>query len=296
MNVEDFIRAKQEAMKPEHRGDLNFLRLSYKNLLGQMLGKKDALSLQVADTSLQLQTHTLNIRKYLPKQASEQLLIFFHGGGFVLGDLDTHDGLCCNLALSTNTEVVSIDYRLSPEHPFPAPLEDARDSIAAIMATTDKKIFLCGESAGANLAASALLFLPEEQAKRIQGIILMYPFLDMTLSHFAGTNLPSLFSKEELHWYAEAYCPQKDLKNHPLVSPIFAENITHFAPALFLLAGEDPLRQEGQILADLLAKNNFKTVVEKREGMPHGYLLIEPLFGQQIAADMKKIGDFLTSI
>lgn len=201
----------------------------------------------------------LRARVYRPHGTVEPLpgIVYFHGGGWVVGDLDTHDGTCRLLAAEARCVVVAIDYRLAPEHPFPAPVDDAFAGYAWTLANAEAlgidalRVGVMGDSAGGNLAAVVALAAPDRGLPRPTAQGLVYP---ATNANF-GTDSYHRFrdgfflSAESMTYYRSCYLPDEADWNSPLASPLLAPDLDGLPPALVVTAGFDPLRDEGDAYA-----------------------------------------------
>ncbi|MDB4968915.1 MAG: 4-hydroxyacetophenone monooxygenase [Myxococcales bacterium] len=212
--------------------------------------------------------------------APAPLLVFFHGGGFVLGDLDTHDATCRILCRDGGVHVLSVDYRLAPEHPFPAPLEDARAAYrwarahAASLGADPDRIAIGGDSAGGNLSAvvSQLCVQGGEPAPALQ--LLLYPAVDRIELRPSIELFQSGFflSVEELAWFQQHYTGTvgADVAD-ARVSPLRARDLSNLPPALVVTAAFDPLRDEGEAYADALRAAGNRVVLRRVAGQVHGF-------------------------
>jgi acetyl esterase/lipase len=208
------------------------------------------------------------------------IMLYFHGGGYVKGGIEESDAFCRNLARVTRHIVLSIDYRLAPEHPFPAALDDAIASTvwagthAADLGGAPGPVVVCGESAGGNLAAVACLRLRSDRRVTIRYQVLLQPVVDFTLS-FPSVALPStecLVPREDLAWYYRTYCRDQCDPRDPRVSPIFAEDLSGLPAALIITAEYDTLRDEAQAYAERLEAAGVATRYTCYAGMVHGFL------------------------
>ncbi len=210
------------------------------------------------------------------------LLLFFHGGGWVIGDLDTHDTLCRQLANQSGCAVIAVDYRLGPEHHFPAAVDDC---IAALRYVCDQaatlnidadRIALGGDSAGGNLAAVVALDARDNNGPAIAFQLLIYPVTDMTAS--GGSQITNgsgyLLTRDTMRYFHDHYVadPKQDLDWR--VSPLLAQNFANLPPALVLTAGFDPLRDEGQAYADRLSAAGVPCTSICFERQIHGFILM----------------------
>ena len=181
-------------------------------------------------------------------------MVFFHGGGWVYGDLDSHDGMCRDLAAGSRCVLVAIDYRLAPEHPFPAALDDARDALDWVLTdptrlgSSSPKVAVAGDSSGGNLAAAACLDRRDRQLPGPDFQLLLYPCLDLTLTQpsviaAGGRRFGGTSARSRGPWIST--CPAPGDPRDPLASPLLATDHDGLPPAHVVTAGYDPLRDEG---------------------------------------------------
>ncbi|TGA89251.1 alpha/beta hydrolase [Streptomyces sp. MZ04] len=208
------------------------------------------------------------------------LIVFFHGGGWVLCDLDTHDGLCRELAVRTGAVVVSADYRRAPEHRFPAAADDAFAVLewaaghAEELGCDPARVVVAGDSSGGNLAAGCALRARDEAGPAVAAQVLLYPVLDHRFesdSVSASAYASGFFhTTAHMRWYWEQYVgPGGD---RVAASPGLAADLTGLPPALFVLADCDPLRDEGIAYARRLAGVGVSAEVRLYPGVFHGFL------------------------
>ncbi len=205
-------------------------------------------------------------------------LVFFHGGGFVLGSIEGHDGVCRELASKAGVVVISVDYRLAPEHGFPAAVDDAIAATRSVLDGAESlglapaAIAVGGDSAGGNLSAvvaQALRGAPRRPAFQL----LFYPVTDFTrpgASHrlFADG---FMLTKSSMDWFEENYLPVASRRD-PRASPIFASDLSGLPPALVLTAGFDPLRDEGRAYAEAMRAAGVAVEYTCAEGSMHGFI------------------------
>ena len=208
-------------------------------------------------------------RRYEPIAAPLADMLYFHGGGFIMGSLDTHDGLCRRLAARAGLRITAVDYRLAPEHPFPAAYEDATNAWAWARESAPGPWVIGGDSAGANLAAVQAL----DGSARLQ--VLIYPAVDMLhqdglypsmLQFFEGFLLTAEGMRECLRLLIPAGQDPAD----PRLSPIRAD-LTRASPALVVAAGFDPLRDQGRAYAAALEKSGARAHLIEERALPHGF-------------------------
>jgi acetyl esterase len=239
--------------------------------------------LTLRDLTLPLDGHEVKARIYHPG-GKPGALVFFHGGGWVTGSLYTHDGLCKRIAAQSGVAVVSIDYRLAPEHPFPAPCDDAHDSLAWVAAHADElgvdpaRIAVGGDSAGGHLAAVSAL-TARERGPKLKFQWLIYPTIvpDFSLASYLEFAQGPGLTQADMEWYWRQFlnggleCP--DYR----ASPMRAETLAGLPPAYVMVAGRDPLRDEGLRYAEMLKDKQVPVTVVRADTMPHGFARLFPV-------------------
>jgi acetyl esterase len=212
--------------------------------------------------------------------ATPPAIVYLHGGGWVTGDLDSHDGTCRLLADVTRCVVVAVDYRLAPEHPFPAAIEDAVAAYRWVHEHTSElsiapgRVGVMGDSAGGNLSAALALEarglnVPPPTA---QGLV--YPAVDLEELRFPShQTVGSGFGLDRaaIEWFRSLYVPAPEDRRTPRVSPLLAGDLSGLAPALVVTAGFDPLRDEGKAYADALAAAGVPVRYRCYDDMIHGF-------------------------
>ena len=213
------------------------------------------------------------------------LMLYFHGGGYVKGGLAECDAFCRNLAHLTRHIVLSIDYRLAPEHRFPAALDDAIAATtwaathAGELGAAPGPVVLCGESAGGNLAAVTCQQLRSSSQVAIRQQVLLQPVIDFTLSYpsIAMPAAECLVPRADLAWYYRTYSGDLCEPTDPRVSPIFAADLSGLPPALIIAAEYDTLRDEAQAYAERLNAAGTAARYICAKGMVHGFLQMRGL-------------------
>lgn len=214
-------------------------------------------------------------RIYRPEHASDAAVVFFHGGGWVLGSLDGHDGICRDLAAGSGATVVSVDYRLAPEHPFPAAYEDAVAVSSAVVATgagfgvDGSRVAIAGDSAGGNLAAAAAL-AARDAGQRLAAQLLIYPAVDARMTTPSHDLVGPFLTGKEMDWFYGHYQGDAEVSDWRL-SPLLAPDHSGLPPALVITAEFDALRDEGEEYGTVLAKAGVETTVVRYPSMPHGF-------------------------
>ncbi|MFI9381129.1 alpha/beta hydrolase [Kutzneria sp. NPDC052558] len=219
-------------------------------------------------------------RLYRPGELPDgsPLLVFFHGGGFVIGDIDSHDQLCRFLARNAGVRVLSVGYRLAPEDPFPAAVEDCLTAFkwaaaeATALGADPKLIALGGDSAGGNLAVVTALQVASGSARPVF-LLLLYPTVDATTRRRSRELFAEGFFLTDagMDWFMERYVPDPDVRPDPRVSPLLAEDLSGLPPTYLATAGFDPLRDEGELFARRVAEAGVPVVLRRHEGLIHGF-------------------------
>lgn len=224
----------------------------------------------------------LTLRIYTPEGAGPfPLMVFFHGSGFVLCSLDTHDGMCRNLSAGIGCVVVSVDYRLAPEHKFPAGPDDCLAATrwaaahAREMDADPTRIMVAGDSAGGTMAAVTALRARDEGDPKLCGQLLLYPVTDY---HTPGT--PSYvengegygLTRDTMVWFWRHYLADAGQATHPHAAPLRATELRGLPPAFVMSAEYDPLRDEAECYGERLNAAGVSVTLTRRSGMNHGFL------------------------
>jgi acetyl esterase len=214
-------------------------------------------------------------RIYKPVPDPVGTVVYYHGGGWVLGCLDEFDAVCQALAVASGARVVSVDYRLAPEHRFPAAIDDA---FAALVRVADRHpgepIVVAGDSAGGNLAAVSALRAREAGGPEIALQVLVYPVVDCDLTRpsYAECSGSDLFlNTAEMVWFWDHYVPDEAERAHPYVSPIRAADLRGLPPAYVVVAEHDPLRDESLAYAAALESAGVPVTVARYDDQIHAF-------------------------
>jgi acetyl esterase len=242
----------------------------------------------VRETTIAGAAGPLRARLYVPEEAraaSEQgtpapLIVYYHGGGWVAGDLGTHDQPCRLLAKTSGSRVLSVDYRLSPEHRFPAPVEDALHAFRDVAARADElgvdaaRIAVAGDSAGGHLAAVTAQLCAADGGPAPAFQLLIYPVTDCAETSQSRRTFAEGFilTAENMAWYEEQFLGPDGKRSDARVSPLLAEELGGTAPAIVVTAGFDPLRDEGEAYARRLREAGVRTVLRRHPGYVHGFI------------------------
>ncbi len=206
--------------------------------------------------------------------------VFFHGGGWVLGNLETHDAICRELCAGADCIVIAADYRLAPEHPFPQGLEDCYTALCWTYDNAEKlggrkdAISIGGDSAGANLAAAVTIMARDRGGPKIQFQLLAYPVTDgnMDTQSYQENAEGYLLTKDLMEWFWTQYCSDAEQRNDPLASILQTPDLSGLPKALVLTAQYDPLRDEGEAYAHRLMDAGVAVDLHQMDGLIHGFL------------------------
>ncbi len=219
------------------------------------------------------------VRIYTPAGAAPLPgLVYYHGGGWVLGDLETHDGVCRSLANAAGCVVVSVDYRLAPENKFPAAAEDCYAAArwvaenAASIGVDPRRIAVGGDSAGGNLTAVVALMARDRGTPSLVYQLLIYPVTDTSLetASYRENADGYMLTRDGMRWFWGHYIGDDDRCN-PYAAPLRAESLSGLPPALVITAEFDPLRDEGEAYARRLREAGVSAKLKRYDGMIHGF-------------------------
>lgn len=222
----------------------------------------------------------LPLRLYTPEgEGPWPVLVYLHGGGWMLGGLESHDELCRRLCQSTQAIVLSVDYRLAPEHPFPAALDDSLAALTWAAQNIAKhggdpeRLAVGGDSAGGNISAAIAHHLRDHGGPEIALAVLIYPALvpDFELLSFYENATGKLLSTKDTIWFWHNYLGPTRPGN-PYASPGAASDLSGLAPSLIITAGFDPLRDDGEIYAHRLRSAGSPVLLKRYPGMIHGFM------------------------
>ncbi len=271
------LRQQIERFKPEREAVRGFHQ-NFRRLTNQFDAPGPKMA-EITNFNIPNGDYPIPVRLYEPFGASKSVgpvIIFFHGGGFVTCSPDTHEGIALRLASGSSFRVLSVDYRLAPEHPFPAAVEDCEtvlkwvlDGNGQVHNLSPDKVALAGDSAGGNLTA----YLSQTYRKKISSQLLFYPLMQMVELKPAKRGpqdiLPLGFLA--LKFIDQHYVHEADPKDTRL-SPLFEPDLKGLPPAYVLTCGLDPLRIEGKAYADKLRAAGVKVMEQYEKAMPHGFL------------------------
>jgi acetyl esterase len=227
------------------------------------------------------------------------VLLFVHGGGWVQGDLDSHDGPCARLATWSQAMVLALDYRLAPEHKFPAAVEDTVAAYlwlrehGAELGADPTRMAVMGDSAGGNLAAVLCQTCVDDGIEPPAFQVLVYPAVDLAWESGSHRDMPDAYvlPRARLEWYIEQYLDDPEQVSDPRVSPLRREHIAQQPPALVITGGFDPLRDEGKHYADRLAESGTNVHYHEYPGQIHAFFSLARAIPDAFACQ-REIADY----
>ena len=226
----------------------------------------------------------IKLRKYSNNSSNvsgnNPLIIYFHGGGFVMGDLESHDLVCRHLCRETDATIIAVDYKLAPEHKFPASITDAKDAIGEIIKDADNlqidkdKIILCGDSAGGALAAVGTIMSRDKILPKIHGQILVYPWVDLTMCRKSmDIDIEGMIlNKNTIKYFADHYLNSYEEQVDWRASPILTPDLSNLPPTYIFGAGLDPLVDEGDAYKKRLLSFGNEVHYRLFPGQMHAFL------------------------
>jgi acetyl esterase len=250
--------------------------------------------LVVRDRSLVGPGGELKIRIYEPVENSPGTSLFFHGGGWVTGDLDTHDAVCRRVANASRNRVIAVDYRCAPEHPYPAAIDDAATALQWTARNFPGPLAVWGDSAGGNLAAGVAVLTRDRGGPQLAAQALIYPITDHDFDRPSYQQFAEghFLTRDAMRWFWDQYVPDHSRREEPYVSPLRAASLAGLPTTLILSAECDVLRDEGLAYAAALRTAGVPVEVVDHFGMIHGFLRRLHLF-ERAGLACRQIGEFL---
>lgn len=247
----------------------------------------------------------IKIRVYSPQgDGPFPIIIYYHGGGWVLNSVDTCHETCQLLSFKTNSVVVSVDYRLAPEYKFPIPVYDAYDTFlwtyknAQVFHGLANKISVMGDSAGANLATVVTLMNKDLQGPSIRSQILLYPVTDLSYetSSYEEFKVGYGLEKKDMEWFGNHYLNNDTEKFNPYVAPLKAEDLSGLSSACIIVAENDVLKDEGNAYAKRLVDAGVDVEQHTANGLVHSFFTKNEFFGEEIEKTVNVIKDYLKKL
>jgi len=266
--------------------------------LAPLIGQGPELSF-VENRELKINDRIIPVRVYSPEPLQTlPVVIHYHGGGHICGSVALYDPICRKVAEQSHCIVISVEYRLAPEHPYPAGIDDCRDVLANYQACLaglkfSKDIYIMGDSAGGAICTTLAMLSQQDKQLKIDKQILIYPSVDYTcqLPSFDENGTGFLLEKDKIHWYFKQYF-QSD-ENIKKMSPLHGEISQTLPKTLIITAGCDPLRDEG--LAYVKALKGVEVPVQHHQfdGLTHAYMLLDSLVVEECQQTYQMIADFV---
>ena len=277
---------------PMHTQSVAEVRASY-DAMAQFRGVQEEVH-TVENRMIPGPAGEIPVRIYTPEGTSSfPILVYFHGGGWTIGTLDSHDGVCRALTNQAQCIVVSVDYRLAPEHKFPAAVEDAYAATvwvaenAASISGDPERIAVGGDSAGGNLAAVVSQMARDKDGPKLVYQLLVYPATDYFIPGTASIreNGEGYFlTYDSMVWFWNHYATSEEDSYNPLMAPLRAKDFHNLPPALVITAEYDPLRDEGEMYAAKLQEAGVTVTSTRYNGMIHGFFSMASLMDQSKVA------------
>jgi len=256
----------------------------------------------VEDFSIPVAGGDIGLRLYRPVEHPHAIIIWVHGGGFVMGSIEESDGYARALALATGCAVVVVDYRLAPEYQFPIPLDDVMSATLwvsqrrAALAGGEVPLVLAGDSAGANLATVATRKLHQAQACSIAANVLAYPCTENHKAPSLQRFEPPFLKAREVQWFFDQYLPDEAARSQPDFAPAYAKDLSLLPPNLIISAEHDLMAEQARAYGQKLGAEGVSVRFSQHPGMIHGFLTLEPFFAGAAGTAMIEIGDFIKEI
>ncbi|GHO43458.1 alpha/beta hydrolase [Ktedonospora formicarum] len=307
MPLDPQVAAYLASLPTEDSPTLPIEELRRQNRLAGLVSGGEPIPLaQVHDRVIAGPGVDIPIRIYRPTadEATLPALLYFHGGGWVLGTIDTHDNVCRALAKHTPCVVISVDYRLAPEHKYPAAIEDAE---AALLWTIEHagelhidalRLAVGGDSAGGNVAAALTLIAREKGYPRLAAQLLIYPVTDhYSSNHASYAELATGYglTRKDMQWFWDQYLTTPEDGNQPYAAPLRASDLSQLPPALVVIPEYDPLRDEGRLYAQRLSESNVPTKLLPYAGMIHSFFRMNGIF-ERTAQAQKEVATELHTL
>ncbi len=260
---------------------------------------------KVEDRLIPVKDVEIKVRIYTPEgEGPFPLFVYYHGGGWVIGDLETADASCRMIANKTGRVVVSVDYRLAPEYKFPVPLNDSYAALkwvsenAASINGSDSNIAIGGDSAGGNLSAAVALMSRDQNGPAIAAQVLIYPVTSLSYDTGSYQEFQKGFGldRDLMIWFGDYYINSSEDTRNKYVAPLVADDLSNLPPAFVITAECDVLRDEGVAYAKRLKEAGVKVETSSETGLVHGYFTNMAVFPDRIKGSISNITQFLSGI
>ncbi|SDI00741.1 acetyl esterase [Alteribacillus persepolensis] len=284
-----------QTLKPEEVRDM-FAQMPAADVELAPLAKMEDKQIPVSDDA------NIGIRIYTPEgEGPFPLFVYYHGGGWVIGDLETADATCRMIANKTERVVVSVDYRLAPEYKFPIPLEDSYAALewvsehAASINGSASNIVVAGDSAGGNLATAVSMMSRDRQGPPIAAQVLIYPVTDLSYNTGSYQEFGEGFGldRDLMIWFGDYYINHEIDAKNIYAAPLLAQDVSGLPPAFVATAECDVLRDEGMAYAKRLQEAGIHVEAYTEPGLIHGFFTNMAVFPEQIKGTIEKMDQFL---
>ena len=246
----------------------------------------------------------IKVRIYTPEgEGPFPLFVYYHGGGWVIGDLETADASCRMIANRTERVVVSVDYRLAPEYKFPIPVQDSYDALkwvsenAASLNANGSNVVVGGDSAGGNLSAVVSMIARDQNGPNISAQVLIYPVTDLAYDTRSYKEFAEGYGldRDLMIWFGDYYINSEFDAKNIYIAPLRADNLKNLPPAFVVTAACDVLRDEGIVYANRLKDAGVQVEAFTEPGVIHGYFTNMAVFPEQIKGNISKIAQFINT-
>jgi acetyl esterase len=257
--------------------------------IADLAGPAPAMA-RASDHQVPVEGGTIGVRVLVPRQGARGVIVYLHGGGWVIGSIDEYDTMARKLAERTSCAVVNVDYRLAPEHRYPTAVEDCwaalswtAGQLTAIAGRPDVPLIVAGDSAGGNLAAVMALRARDRGGPELALQVLVYPVTDANFetASYVDPENELLLTRDAMVWFWDHYVPDASRRAEPDASPLRAESLAGLPPAVVLTAEHDVLRDEGEAYARRLEEAGVPVDFKRHTGQTHGFFSILMLPGSE---------------
>ncbi|TKD72066.1 alpha/beta hydrolase [Pseudalkalibacillus hwajinpoensis] len=296
----------QQNKPPLYNLALDEARKKFNDSASIMAGRGEPVA-KVVDRIIHLEKNKLNVRCYYPATDTQDetlpAFVFYHGGGFVYGNLETHDVFCRLLSNRSKCVVISVDYRLAPEHKFPKATEDAYQAFlwthehAEELGINHTRIAVGGDSAGGNLAAVTAIKALEQGGPSIAYQLLIYPVVDSakTYPSYKENSDGYFLTALEMEWFHKQYVDETIDPFDPHLSPLHSNHLGNLPPTHIVTALYDPLRDEGEAYAEQISQAGGTVTVKRYDRMVHGFISMTGIVPEAYAA-VEELGEELRRV
>lgn len=298
-----WLLQSQQNKPPLYNLALDEARKKFNEGASIMAGRGEPVA-KVVDRIIHLEKNELNVRCYYPtsitKDETLPAFVFYHGGGFVYGNIETHDVFCRLLSNRSKCVVISVNYRLAPEHKFPKATEDAYQAFlwayehAEELGINKTRIAVGGDSAGGNLAAVTAIKALENGGPLIAYQLLIYPVVDSTKTYpsYKENSDGYFLTAAEMKWFHEQYVDKTIDPFHPHLSPLHSMHLGDLPPTHIVTAQYDPLRDEGEAYAEQISQAGGTVTVKRYDRMVHGFISMTGIVPEAYSA-VEELGEEL---